>query len=185
MQGDATRWDDRYRTSSPADPRPPDVFDHHPELLEFVPRAGVAIDIACGLGHQTLWLAERGLDVVALDVSPVAIERLDDASRALGLTASIDARVTDLDVGLPADPVRADVIVCQRFRQPALYPQIVDRLAIGGLAVVTVLSIVGADAPGSFHAPAGELDTAFSRSDVDLLHAHEGDGTATVVFRRS
>jgi SAM-dependent methyltransferase len=160
------------------------VFDDHPELLDLVPDSGIAVDIACGLGHQTLWLAGRGLDVVALDVSPVAIERLELAARAHGLAEAIDARVTDLDAGLPADPVRAEVVVCQRFRQPALYPQIVDHLAPGGLAIITVLSAAGADAPGPFHAPPGELTTAFADAGIDILHAEEGAGTATVVFRR-
>ncbi len=184
MQDDAARWDDRYRFSAPAQPRPPLVLDAHPELLGLVPGSGIAIDVACGLGHQALWLAERGFHVVALDVSSVAIEHLGLDARALGLGDAIDARVTDLDAGLPEDPARADVIVCQRFRQPALYPQIVDRLAVGGLAIVTVLSIVGADSPGPFHAPAGELTTAFADANIDLLHTDEGDGAATVVFRR-
>ncbi len=184
MQGDASRWDDRYRFSSPAEPRPPEVFDDRPELLELVPGSGFAIDLACGLGHQALWLAERGLHVVALDVSSVAIEHLELAANTLGLGGMIDARVTDLDAGLPDDPARADVIVCQRFRQPALYPEIVDRLAVGGLAIVTVLSTVGANSPGPFHAPTGELTTAFTDAEVDVLHTEEGTGTATVVFRR-
>jgi SAM-dependent methyltransferase len=184
MQDDATRWNDRYRSSPPAAPLRPEVFDDHPELLHLVPDSGIAIDIACGLGRQVLWLADRGLRVVALDVSPVAIDHLELAAKALGLDDRIGARVTDLDAGLPADPAGADVIVCQRFRQPALYPQMVDRLAAGGLAIVTVLSSVGADAPGPFHAPPGELTAAFAGAEVDILHAEEGGGTATVVFRR-
>ena len=184
MQDDAARWDDRYRFSSPAEPRPPEVFDHRPDLLDLVRGSGIALDIACGLGHQALWLAERGLHVVALDVSSVAIEHLELAAGALGLGDAIDARVTDLDAGLPDDPARADVIVCQRFRQPALYPQIVDHLAVGGLAIVTVLSTVGADSPGPFHAPPGELTTAFADAGLDVLHSEEGGGTATVVFRK-
>ncbi len=184
MQDDAIRWDDRYRSAPPAEPRPPGVFDDHAELLALLPSTGIAVDIACGLGHQALWLADRGLRVVALDVSPLAIERLHLAATALGLDRMIDARVTDLDAGLPEDPARADVIVCQRFRQPALYPQIVERLAVGGLAIVTVLSAVGAESPGPFHAPAGELTTAFADAEIDLLHTEEGDGAATVVFRR-
>ena len=74
MQDDATRWNDRYRSSPPAAPLRPEVFDDHPELLHLVPDSGIAIDSACGLGRQVLWLADRGLRVVALDVSPVAID---------------------------------------------------------------------------------------------------------------
>jgi SAM-dependent methyltransferase len=184
MQDDAARWDDRHRFSSPAEPRPPDVFGDRPDLIDLVPDSGTALDVACGIGNQALWLADRGLHVVALDVSPVAIEHLEIAANMLGLRGMIDARVTDLDDGLPDDPARVDVIVCQRFRQPAMYPEIVDRLTVGGLAIVTVLSTVGTDSPGPFHASPGELAAAFADADVDVLHADEGGGTATVAFRR-
>ncbi len=152
------------------------------DLLELLPDTGVAIDIACGLGSQSLWLAQRGLHVVALDVSPIAIDALRVAAERSGFADRIDARVTDLDIGLPLEPTSADLIICQRFRQPAIYAQIAERLVVGGIAIVTVLSEVGADSPGPFHAPPGELDTAFH--GLDILDAHEGAGTATIVARR-
>jgi SAM-dependent methyltransferase len=182
MHDDATRWDDRYRSASPSGPLAPDAVADREDLIELLPDTGVAIDIACGLGGQSLWLAQRGLDVVALDVSPIAIDALRAAAHNAGLADRIDARVTDLDLGLPAEPATADVIVCQRFRQPSLYAQIAARLAVGGIAIVTVLSEVGAASPGPFHAPPGELVAAFD--GFDILDAQEGRGLATVVARR-
>ncbi len=182
MHDDATRWDDRYRSASPPVPRAPDAVDSRADLLGLLPDTGVAIDIACGLGSQSLWLAQRGLNVVALDVSPIAIDALRAAAHAAGLADRIDARVTDLDIGLPAEPTNADLVVCQRFRQPSIYAQIVERLVVGGIAIVTVLSEVGAVSPGPFHAPPGELVAAFN--GFDILDAHEGEGVATIVARR-
>lgn len=182
MHDDAARWDDRYRSAPPPGPLAPDAVGTRADLIELLPDTGVAIDIACGLGSQSLWLAQRGLDVVSLDVSPIAIDALRAAADAAGLADRIDARVTDLDIGLPAEPTTADVIVCQRFRQPAIYAQIAERLVVGGIAIVTVLSEVGADSPGPFHAPPGELVAAFDQFDV--LDAHEGDGVASIVARR-
>ncbi len=182
MHDDATRWDDRYRSAPPPGPLAPEAVDARPELLGLLPDTGVAIDIACGLGSQSLWLAQRGLKVVALDVSPIAIDVLRAAADAAGLADRIDARVTDLDIGLPADPPTADLIVCQRFRQPSIYAQIADRLVVGGIAIVTVLSEVGAVSPGPFHAPPGELAAAFDA--LDILAASEGEGVATIVARR-
>lgn len=179
MHDDATRWDDRYRSATPPGPLAPDA---RADVIELLPRTGVAIDIACGLGSQSLWLAQRGLEVVAIDVSPIAIDALRAAAQAAGFANRIHPRVTDLDIGLPAEPTTADVIVCQRFRQPSLYTQIAERLAVGGIAIVTVLSEVGTDSPGPFHAPPGELIAAFD--EFDILDAHEGDGVATVVARR-
>jgi SAM-dependent methyltransferase len=185
VDDDAERWDDRYRSVTTVEPAAPDPLGARPDLLDLVPRAGVAIDIACGPGSQTLWLAERGLHVTAIDVSPVAIRLLRDAAHVRRLGPLVDAQVVDLDAGLPPEvPTLAEVIVCQRYCQPALYPQIVERLAPGGIAFVTVLSQVGAAGPGPFHAPEDELADAFTRPDLELLHLLEADGTATVVARR-
>jgi SAM-dependent methyltransferase len=168
------------------EPLAPEPLAERPDLLDLVPRAGVAVDIACGPGAQTVWLAERGLTVTALDVSPVAVRLVRDAAAVRQLDDRVEAVVADLDAGLPlAAPTMAEVIVCQRFRQPALYDQIVDRLAPGGLAFVTVLSRVGATDPGPFHAPEGELAEAFTRPGLDVLHLLEADGTATVVVQRA
>lgn len=185
MDDDATRWDERYRDNELAEARPPDVLAEHPELLPRVPAHGRAVDIACGTGAQSLWLAGRGLAVTALDVSPVAIDLTIAAARRAGLAESITARVTDLDAGLPTDLDHVDVVICQRFRHPNLFPAIVDCLRPGGIAVVTVLSSVGLDGePGPFHAPPGELLDAFTRDDTELLLDVESHGLASVVLTR-
>jgi SAM-dependent methyltransferase len=150
-----------------------------------LPGSGRCLDIASGTGAVSLWLAQQGLEVTALDLSDVAIGRLEAAATASGLSDRIDARTVDLDQGLPEDLADLDLIVCQRFRDPALYRPIVDRLRPGGLAVVTVLSGVGADDPGPFHAPAGELSIAFGSDErCEILREFEGGGVAHVVVRR-
>lgn len=184
MHDDAERWDARYRNAGRPAPQPPDALIERPDLVALLPTSGTAIDVACGLGAQTLWLAGRGLDVTAYDVSPIAVTAVTEAAGAAGLSARVEASVADLDVGLPAHPAVAEVLVCQRFRQPVLYEQFVERLAPGGVGIVTVLSTVGAESPGPFHAPPGELLTAFDRHDTDVLHHAEDGGRATVVFRR-
>ena len=184
MQDDAGQWDERYDGVTGVAPRAPEVVARWPELEARLPRAGRCVDVACGTGGVTLWLADRGLEVVALDVSGVAIGLL---RRAASTTSShhIDARVVDLDGGLPDDLVDLDLIVCQRFRDPSLYASFIDRLDHGGLAFVTVLSAVGAAEPGPFHAPAGELRTAFARDRCEILREFEADGVAHAVVRRA
>jgi SAM-dependent methyltransferase len=163
----------------------PEALDDHDDLVHRLPRSGRALDVACGAGAQTLWLAHRGLTVVALDVSPVAIGLTEAAAIAAGLGEVIDARVCDLDCGLPADLGHFDVVVCQRFRGRSLYEQIFAALTPGGIAIVTVLSSVGvAGEPGEFHAPGGELVGAFDRPDADTLVSREADGIASIVVRR-
>jgi 2-polyprenyl-3-methyl-5-hydroxy-6-metoxy-1,4-benzoquinol methylase len=124
-----------------------------------------------------VWLAARGFDVDAVDVSPVAL----DAGRELAAREGVTVRwlLHDLDTGLPGSG-RYDVVVCQRFRDPARYPELAARLAPGGLLVVSVLSEVG-EGPGPFRAPAGELRAAFG--GLEVLHHAERDGEASLVAR--
>lgn len=184
MRDDGLRWDERYRAATPTVPAPPEILAARPELEVYLPRAGRGVDIACGTGAVALWMAQRGLRVTALDASTVAIDLLRQAATAAGLADRIDALVVDLDDGLLTDPDGVDVIVCQRFHDPRIYPGILAQLRPGGVALVTVLSEVGCDDPGPFHAPAGELDGIFATDEVEVIHRDEGAGTASIVVRR-
>lgn len=174
---DRERWDARHAVAvaaGAAAPAPPDALRGRTELL---PAGGRALDVACGRGTVAVWLAARGYAVDAVDVSPIAL----DAGRELAARDGVTVRwrLHDLDAGLPGDGAY-DVVVCQRFRDPARYPELVARLAPGGLLVVTVLSEVG-EGPGPFRAPAGELRAAFGA--LDVLHHVERDGEASIVAR--
>ena len=74
------------------------------------------------------------------------------------------------------------MVVCQRFRDPRLYPQLVERLAPGGLLVVTVLSEVG-DEPGPL---AGGARRAARRRSAGwwCWPTREGNGEAGLLARR-
>ena len=58
---DAERWDARYADQPLADARRPDALTD--ELATRLPSGGRALDVACGAGGQSLWLAEHGLDL--------------------------------------------------------------------------------------------------------------------------
>ncbi|MDD7937497.1 class I SAM-dependent methyltransferase [Actinomycetospora lutea] len=168
---DRERWDARFTGLGAGEPGPPAALAGREDL---VPTAGRALDLACGRGTVAVWLARRGLVVDAVDVSPVGL--------AAGRAQAPEVRwiEADLDDGLPVTGPY-DVIVCQRFREPALYPVLVDALAPGGLLVVSVLSGAG-DTGGPFRAPPGELLAAFGA--LDVLHHAQGQGEESVVARR-
>jgi cyclopropane fatty-acyl-phospholipid synthase-like methyltransferase len=91
--------------------------------------------VAAGIGRVALWLARRGLDVKAVDVSPVALERLRSRAAAEGL--SIGTRALDLaSEPLPAGPW--DLITCFHYLHRELFPEMAARLATGGLLVVEI-----------------------------------------------
>ncbi len=184
MEDDRVRWDRRYVGASLAEPRPPDAIVAGDLLDEVAPDldGGRLLDIACGLGPVARWGAQRGMDVVALDVSATAIDLLAASPEA----RRIDARRVDLDTGLPGGLGRFDLVVCQRFRDPAIIESLPDHVAPGGVLVVTVLSEVGADSPGPFHAPPGDLLDHLGPACAawHRLSFTEGDGESSYVTRR-
>ncbi len=182
---DRARWDERYAGRPTARSEPPEALVGRHDLVDTLASSGRALDVACGTGAQTLWLAQRGLSVVALDVSPVAVGLARVAADEAGLGDVVDARVHDLDRGLPPGIGDFDVVVCQRFRGRDLYRGLFEALRSDGVAIVTVLSVVGVTGnAGEFHAPRGELAGAFDLPDVDTLLSREADGVASIVVRR-
>lgn len=177
MEEDASRWDKRWRERSPAEPAPPDAL----ELASYrLPSEGRALDIACGLGGVAVWLASTGLRVDAVDLSLVAVDATNRLAQQHHVAERCSATVADLDAGLPDLGPSYDVIVCQRFRDTRLYPQIIDRLATGGTLVITVLSSVGRDHSDSpFLAIPDELAEAFG--ELEVVYAAEFDGQAHLI----
>ena len=179
-EADRLRWDRRH--SRNGEPRagqdgPPSVFAPFAHLF---PSKGRALDIACGSGRTTVWLARRGMEVLGVDVSPVAIERARRLAALSGMADRCRFEVVDLDDGLPEGP-DMDLVLCHLFRDERLDRAIVDRLAPGGILAIAALSEVGSG-PGSFRARPGELREAFA--DLDALTEGEGEGLAWLVGRR-
>lgn len=174
---DRVRWDDRYADREPGPIGPPTVFA---DFENAFPVKGLALDLACGQGAASVWLALRGIEVLGVDVSPVAIARARELATRNGVEDRARFEVVDLDHGLPSGPP-ADVILCHKFRDRRLDTAILDRLAPGGLLAISALSEVGAS-PGPFRVPAGELTRVFA--ELDLIGASEADGEAWLIARR-
>ena len=177
---DRVRWEERYRTRATPEVSAagiPAVFA--PFEAEF-PTRGTALDLACGQGVASVWLASRGLDVWGLDISVTAIDQARSSAAHAGVGERCEFDVVDLDDGLPDGPP-VDVVVCHRFRDSRLDWAIADRLAPGGLLATSALSVVGA-APGRFRVQPGELTTAYA--ELDVIAAGEGNSEAWLLARK-
>src|SRR5688572_1048013 len=86
-----TDWDDCYDNGEHGSDDP------HPVITRFAAKfvAGRALDLACGPGRHSLWLAERGWQVRAVDNSRVAIQMLE--KRARERNVRIESLVADLE----------------------------------------------------------------------------------------
>lgn len=177
---DRLRWDGVYAERGHLDPESavlPAVFT--PFEREF-PTAGRALELACGRGGATVWLARRGLEVSGYDASAVAIEGARELAAYWQVADRCRLGVLDLDQGLPPGPP-VDVVICHRFRAPHLTDAIIGRLVPGGLLAIAVLSEVDA-APGPYRAAPGELTAAFA--NLDPIESGEGQGLAWLLARR-
>jgi tellurite methyltransferase len=129
-EAERDKWDARYAAGAYRD------RTHATSLLtdwaERI-RPGRALDVACGAGRNSLYLASRGFSVDAADISKVALDRARASSKAIG-TPAINWLEVDLYFAkklLPTGPYQLIVLV--RYVDMSLYPKLIERLAPGGL----------------------------------------------------
>jgi SAM-dependent methyltransferase len=172
MPIDGTRidqWNERYRTGE-------QVFETPaPLVVEFVHALapGIALDLASGPGRNSLYLAERGWRVTAVDGSPVGIDLLLAGAGERKL--SIDARVADLEAGELAIPPEAfDLVLSCYYLQRSLIPLMKSALRPGGLLIL-IAHLADADQPlgTPTRAYPDELRAFFP--DWAILHYREGE----------
>lgn len=95
--GLTAEWDERYQSFLDRLPgqRPNPVVVSEITGLP----TGSALDIGCGVGADAIWLAGRGWDVTAIDVSGVALEHAAAAADQAGARVSwVRSRLEDLDL---------------------------------------------------------------------------------------
>jgi SAM-dependent methyltransferase len=145
---DAAEWDARYGAAER-------VWSGEPngalvaEVGELEP--GRALDVGCGEGADAVWLAGRGWQVTALDVSRVALDRAGRHARDAGVQVTwVHAGL--LEAGLPAggfDLVSAQYPVLLKTPGAVAEHRLIDLVAPGGTLLVV-------------------------HHDIDPAHVHEG-----------
>lgn len=183
-ESDRIRWDQRYAEHNEIKGVPPTWLE---EIEDELPRQGRALDVAAGSGRLALWLAHRGLEVKAVDISSVGLALASQAAQADGLHFEIVR--ADLEAEpLPSGPF--DVITCFHYRQRDLFPFFQERLMPGGILIAELATVPNLERHPHpslrYLAEAGEL-----RQDcapLEILYYREGwfDGhaSARVVARR-
>ena len=173
---DRRRWDERHAEAGIAEV---DAGAFAP-IEHLFPVEGRALEVACGRGKTAVWLAGRGMCVLGVDVSPVAVDLAGQLALRNGVADRCQFELWDLDEGLPlGQPV--DLVLCHMFREPSLDRALLERTAPGGLLAVASLSEVGGES-GRFRARPGELRDAFG--ELELIADDEGDGLAWLLGRR-
>ncbi len=128
-------WDARYEAKGALWGAEPNQFlAEIAEVLE----PGTALDLGCGQGRNSLWLASRGFEVTGLDLSPVAIEQAEAVAAELDLDASFES--VDLTTWDPAGRVWDLVVLTylhlSHERRPVVHAAARRAVAPGGRLVV-------------------------------------------------
>lgn len=120
---DKIKWDKRYQ-NNPIPDIPIDL------VVEYAPKAkvGRALDIACGMGRHSKYLASLGFRVDALDISSVALDAIRNIE-------NIDVKEVDFDRYSLEKRSYYDLIVCTFFLKRELFPQIVKALKPDGIFI--------------------------------------------------
>ena len=122
------RWEQKHRDAEFLGEPAPFLV----ECRRLLP-SGRALDLACGLGANALYLAEEGFDVEAFDWSFEGLRKLTAAARERRWRASAVA----CDVTrFPLPRKRYDVLVSFRFLDRGLWPSMAEALRPGGALVI-------------------------------------------------
>jgi SAM-dependent methyltransferase len=105
------------------------------------PPGARAVDLGCGEGADAIWLAERGWEVTAVDVSQVALDRAARTADAAGVGDRIRWEQRDLTESFPAGPF--DLVSAHFLQAPfALDRERILRAAAAAVAPGGVLLVV-------------------------------------------
>jgi tellurite methyltransferase len=158
---DREKWNKRYRGGAYAERLHPSAILEH--WIDSIP-VGRAMDVACGAGRNTLYLAQRGFKVDAIDISGEALERARTAAAQMHL--DVNWLEHDLDEKLELD-TSYQLILIVRYVNLPLVRQMATNLAPGGFLVCEQHLLTAADV-------IGPTNPAFRVSPGDLVAAAEG-----------
>jgi tellurite methyltransferase len=127
MEAVISKWNHVYSQSGQSCYPAAQVLTENDFLL---PATGTALDLACGLGANAIFMAKRGLAVTACDISVVATDKLSAYATQQGL--NINACQENI-VADSFNECSFDVIVVSRFLDRTLSDAIIGALKPDGL----------------------------------------------------
>lgn len=160
---DKVRWNEKYQ-DNPMPDEPIKLISQYADLAT----GNRALDIACGMGRHSKYLASLGFEVDALDISSVAIEQLKDIP-------NIHPKEVDFDTyTLPTE--QYDLIVCTYFLERKLFPQMIEALRPNGIILMETFLFDPQNerkpSNPNFLLKKGELEVSFGKA-CELLHNPE------------
>ena len=189
MESDRVKWNARYESEdSFLGERPSSFLSREIERIKALVPGTKALDIACGEGRNSVFLAQHGFSVIGLDISDKGLEKGRNRAQSTGL--DVDFRRVDLDDYTIHGAF--DLILNFNFLLRELIPSEVAALNPGGVLLFD--TIMASELLLQSHKPSyllqsGELSRLFGTFQGEILFSEEsmsGDmPTARVLFRKT
>jgi 2-polyprenyl-3-methyl-5-hydroxy-6-metoxy-1,4-benzoquinol methylase len=189
MESDRIKWNQRFESEGTYLGKKPSPFlaREIERILRLAPGKR-ALDIACGEGRNSLFLAQQGFRVTALDISDVGLAKAAKWADERGLT--VDFQEVDLDGYRFTD--QFDLIINFNFLLRDLIPEELCALTPGGLLIIDTIMesphLLGTHNPDYF-LRRGELQHICESLDGEIIFYEELPGdempTARVLFRKA
>jgi SAM-dependent methyltransferase len=165
---DSTQWDARYAGSAYEWTTKANQFVAA-ELADLAP--GHALDLAAGEGRNSVWLAERGWQVTAVDFSSVGLEK----GRRLADYHSVEVEWVVADLLDYQPPARTfDLVLIAYLHLPPSEFRVILERAVTALAPGGTLFVVGHDVDNLRHGIGGPQDAGILYSPEGLADAVDG-----------
>ena len=144
-----------------------------------------ALDLACGSGRNTLYLAEEGFRVDAVDVAAIALDTVRKDALQRGVSEYVSPLLEDLDNFTPKSDFY-DVIVMSNFLDRELIERTKVSLKMCGRYILETYMVDDSnekkDSKVSNLLNVGELKEIF-RDGFKVLHYNEYENEAYEIYR--
>ncbi|WP_068155148.1 class I SAM-dependent methyltransferase [Rhodococcus phenolicus] len=179
---EARDWDERYTAADMVWGSPP-----NPVVVEFTAALphGRALDLACGEGRHSLWLATRGWEVDGVDFSGVAIEKARRIATQAPKRSRDRLRYLHADVTKDAFDGEYDLILAAFLHLVARQRASLVENAINSLKPDGILIFLGHDSTNPTLGTGGPQDPEILYTPTDVVNEIDGRLEILVAERRA
>ncbi|BCD60326.1 MULTISPECIES: bifunctional 2-polyprenyl-6-hydroxyphenol methylase/3-demethylubiquinol 3-O-methyltransferase UbiG [unclassified Nitratiruptor] len=163
------KWDRKYLAM-----QEPDINENVQQFFSLA-KKGKALDIACGLGQNAKFLAQNGFEVDAVDISEVAIEKLQNLSNIHAFCQDIDAFEFKKEY--------YNLIICTNFFDRSIAQKIIDSLKKDGIFICEVFTYKSSMNP-AFVAQKNELCQLFCKLEIIHYNLTQNETKAILVGKK-
>ena len=188
MKDNRGKWNARYAEAGLyLGPSPSRFLTDNINLIKAITTGRKALDIACGEGRNSIYLAQQGFTVTGMDISEEGVAKGDRWAKREGVEISF--LCVDLESFEFAETY--DLIINFNFLLRGLIPKMVDALNPGGLilfdSILNTPTLEGEHTLAFLLEP-GELRTIFAPFPGKIILCEELDQgampTARLIFRK-